>query len=151
MPCPVRVFGAREREVALQWLASLPEGPGISHRLLADSRVLVIEARQPLRAQDFEAPAVTTDDWLRTHDALAGLVIHARDFPGWENLNSLIRHVQFIHDHHRRIERIAIAADSKVTGLAPHLANRFVHSKVRHFAYDELDDALAWAAGPGAP
>ncbi|MGW5114220.1 STAS/SEC14 domain-containing protein [Streptomyces noursei] len=151
MPCPVRVFAAREREAALQWLASLPEGPGVSHRLLTDSQVLVVEAQHPLRAQDFEALATTADGWLRTHDALAGLVIRTRVFPGWENLNGLIRHVQFIHDHHRRIERIAVAGDSKITALAPHLANRFVHAQVRHFAYDALDDALAWAAGPGAP
>ncbi|WP_084768954.1 STAS/SEC14 domain-containing protein [Streptomyces sp. MOE7] len=32
MPCPVRVYGNEERAEALHWLASLPEGPGISHR-----------------------------------------------------------------------------------------------------------------------
>ncbi|ANZ13772.1 SpoIIAA [Streptomyces noursei ATCC 11455] len=146
VPCPVHVFGAQEREEALQWLTSLPEGPGISHRLLTDSRVLVVEVQQPLRSQDFEALAATADIWLQTHDALAGVVIHTREFPGWENLGSLVRHVRFIRDHHRKVERIALAADSRVAALVPHLANHFVHAEVQRFAYDELDDALAWAA-----
>ncbi|MGG7569353.1 STAS/SEC14 domain-containing protein [Streptomyces sirii] len=147
MPCPVRVFDVQERDEALQWLTSLPEGPGISHRLLTDSRVLVVEVEHPLRSQDFDALSVTADNWLRAHDKLAGVVIHTRDFPGWENIGSLIRHVRFIRDHHRKVERIALAADSKVAALAPQLANHFVKAEVRRFAYDELDDALAWAAG----
>lgn len=147
-PCPVRVFGIDEREEALRWLASLPEGPGISHRLVSESQVLVVEVEQPLRAQDFDALALTVDNWLATHTELAGVVIHAREFPGWENIGSLIRHVRFVRDHHRKVRRIALAADSKVASLAPQIANHFVQAEVRRFGYNELDEALAWAAGP---
>ncbi|MBO0655817.1 STAS/SEC14 domain-containing protein [Streptomyces triculaminicus] len=148
-PCPVRVFGSQERDEALRWLASLPEGPGISHRL-TDSEVLVVEVEQPLRTQDFDALASTADNWLRTHAELAGVVIHAREFPGWENIGGLIRHVRFVRDHHRKVRRIALAADSKAATLVPQLANHFVQAEVRRFEYDELDEAIAWAAGPPA-
>ncbi|MGW7486468.1 STAS/SEC14 domain-containing protein [Streptomyces sp. NPDC054786] len=141
----------REREEALDWLASLPQGPGISHRLLPDFRVLVVEVEHPLRAQDFDALAVTADSWLGTHDALAGVVIHLRTFPGWENVGSLIRHVRFIRDHHRKVRRVALAADTKAAALAPQLANHLVRAEVRRFAYDGFEDALARAAGPGLP
>lgn len=147
MPCPVRVFGSRERDEALRWLTSLPEGPGISHRL-TESEVLVVEVEQPLRAPDFDALAWTVDSWLRTHAELAGVVIHAREFPGWENIGGLIRHVRFIRDHHRKVRKIALAADSKIATLVPQLANHFVQAEVRRFEYDELNDALAWAASP---
>ncbi len=149
MACPVRVFGSQERDEALRWLASLPEGPGVSHRL-TESEVLVVEIEQPLRTQDFDDLALTVDSWLGTHAALAGVVIHAREFPGWENIGGLIRHVRFIRDHHRKVRKLALAADSKAAALVPQLANHFVHAEVRRFAYDELDDALAWAAGPPA-
>ncbi|MEV5480070.1 MULTISPECIES: STAS/SEC14 domain-containing protein [Streptomyces] len=147
-PCPVRVFDMRQREAASQWLASLPEGPGVSPRLLTESQVLVVEVEQPLRAQDFDALAVTVDSWLETHDALSGVVVHAREFPGWENLGSLLRHVRFVRDHHRKVRKAALAADSKLAGLVPHLANHFVQAEVRRFGYDELDDAVQWAAHP---
>ncbi|MGW2702804.1 STAS/SEC14 domain-containing protein [Streptomyces sp. NPDC001340] len=148
MPCPVRVFGCQERDEALRWLVSLPEGPGVSHQLLPESTVLVVEVEQPLRAQDFDALAQTVDSWLETHDELAGVVLHARDFPGWENIGSLLRHVRFVRDHHRKVRRVALAADSKLAGLVPHIANHFVQAEARQFGYAELDDAVAWAAGP---
>lgn len=150
MPCPVRVFGSQERAEALQWLASLPEGPGVSHQLLPESHVLVVEVEQPLRAQDFDALGLTVDSWLRTHEELAGVVVHAREFPGWENVGSLLRHVRFVRDHHRKVGRVALAADSKLADLVPHLANHFVQAEVRRFGYDDLEDAVGWAASrPG--
>jgi hypothetical protein len=41
------------------WLRSLPEGPAVSHRLLPESGVIVVEVKQALRAQDFDALAFT--------------------------------------------------------------------------------------------
>ncbi|GLX53968.1 hypothetical protein Shyhy01_69170 [Streptomyces hygroscopicus subsp. hygroscopicus] len=148
IPCPVRVFDVDDRAEALDWLASLPEGPGVSHRLLPESEVLVVDVEQPLRAQDFDALAQTVDNWLETHDALAGVVVHARDFPGWENIAGLLGHVRFVRDHHRKVRKVALAADAKLAGLVPHFANHFVRAEVRQFPYAELDEAVAWAAGP---
>jgi hypothetical protein len=109
--------------------------------------VIVVEVSEPLRAQDFDALAVTADGWLDTHDTVPGIVIHAREFPGWENLSSLLRHVRFVRDHHRRVGRLALAADGKVAELAPRLAEHFVQATVKGFGYDELDRAVGWAAG----
>jgi SpoIIAA-like len=109
--------------------------------------VMVVEVRQALRAQDFDALALTADTWIEAHGELQGLVIHAREFPGWENLAGLLRHVRFVRDHQRKVERVALAADSKLAGLAPGIAEHFVEAEVKSFAYDELDNAIAWAAG----
>lgn len=151
VPCPVRVFEVRQRTAALHWLAGLPEGPGVSYRLLPDAGVVVVEVRHPLRAADFDALAGTVDAWLARHGRLVGIVVHAADFPGWENISGLLRHVRFVHDHHEKVGRIALAADSRLAGLAPHLANHFVRAEVRHFGYDELDRAVAWAAAAFRP
>lgn len=148
MPCPVRVFGNQERDEALCWLSSLPEGPGISHRLLPESHVVVVEVEQPLHAQDFDVLSLTADSWLETHEELAGVVVRAREFPGWENVGSLLRHLSFVRDHHRKVRKVALAADSKLAGLMPHVANHFVQAEVRRFGYDELEDAVAWSASP---
>ena len=147
LPWPVRVFGIDERDKAIDWLSSLPEGPGVSHRLLPESGVIVVEVNEPLRAQDFDALARTADTWLETHDELNGLVIHVREFPGWENVGSFLRHVRFVRDHHRKVNRVALAADSKLANLAHPLAEHFIQAEVKSFGYDELDDAMAWAAG----
>jgi stage II sporulation SpoAA-like protein len=154
MPCPVRVFSNAGLDEAVNWLRALPEGAAVVHRLLPESGVLVVEVNQALRAQDFDALAATADQWIDVHGDLPGLVIHARAFPGWENLGGLIRHVRFVRDHQRRLRRVALASDSKLAGLAPRLAEHFVQAEVRRFGYDELDAAVAWAgdkAAAGAP
>jgi len=146
MPCPVRVFGNKVFAEAVDWLRSLPEGPVVSHRLLPESGVIVVEVKQALRAQDFDALAFTADAWIEAHGDLQGLVIHAREFPGWENMGSFFRHVRFVRDHHRKIKRIALAADTKLASLAPRIAEHFIQAEVKSFGYDELDTAIAWAA-----
>ena len=84
-------------------------------------------------------------------------------FPGWENIAGMLGHFRFVHDHHRAICRVALAADGAVAELAPRLAEHFVRAEIKHFDYDELDDAIAWAGqaaeedsrplrkGPAAP
>jgi len=148
LPFPLRVFGNDERDEAIAWLSALPEGPGVSHYLVSESGVLVVEVTAPLRAQDFDALAATADAWLETHDALPGVVIHARQFPGWENAASMLRHFRFVRDHHRAVRRVALAADGKQADLIAGLAEHFVHAEIKRFGYDGLDEAVAWAAGP---
>ncbi|CAM01754.1 SpoIIAA-like protein [Saccharopolyspora erythraea NRRL 2338] len=145
--CPTRVFGNDELGEATDWLSSLPQGPGVSHHLDSETGVVVVEVQQPLRVQDFDALAVTVDTWLERQGDLHGLVVHAREFPGWQNFPSLLRHMKFVRDHHRRIGRVALAADSKLAELVPHLAKHFVQAEVNRFGYDDLDEAIAWAAG----
>ena len=148
MPFPLRVFGNAERDDAVAWLGSLPQGPGVTHRLLPETGVLVVEVTEPLRAQDFDALAATADAWLATHEALPGIVLHAQAFPGWENVGGMLGHLRFVRDHHRAVRRVALAVDGTIADLAPRLAQHFVQAELRHFGRDELDDALAWAAGP---
>jgi hypothetical protein len=145
MPCPVKSFAIAERHHAIEWLSSLPEGTAASHRLLPDVGVIVVEVKQALRAQDFDALALTADAWIEAHGHLEGLVIHAREFPGWENLGSLIRHVQFVRDHQRKIRRIALVADTKLVSLAPRFAEHFIEAEIKTFGYDDLHNAIAWA------
>lgn len=147
VPCPVRVFTGHERDEAVAWLNELPEGPGVTHRLRPDSGVIVIDVEHPLRVQDFDALAATADAWIEQHNELRGLVVHARAFPGWQNLPSLIRHIRFVHDHHRKIERVALAADSVLGDIVPHLVKHFVRAEVTSFGYQDLDEAVSWAAG----
>ena len=148
VPFPLRVFGTDEYDHAVAWLSTLPEGPGVTHRLLPETGVLVVEIGEPLRAQDFGALTATADAWLATHDMLPGVVLHARSFPGWENVGGLLRHVRFVRDHHKKVRRVAVAVDGALADLAPPIADHFVSAEIRHFDHDDLDEAVVWAAGP---
>jgi hypothetical protein len=147
LPCPVRAFSIKERGNATAWLGSLPREVGVTHRLLPDKGVLVVDANGALHAQDFDALAFTVDPWIEAHGKLEGIVVHARAFPGWENFGSFVRHVQFIRDHHRRIKRVALAVDSKARTLVPRIGEHFIDAEVKTFAFDDFDAAVAWASG----
>jgi len=145
VPCPVRVFANGDRDEAAAWLGSLPEVAAVSHRILPESGVMVVEVHQALRTQDFDALALAADVWIEAHGGLQGFVIHARAFPGWENFASVLRHVRFVRDHQRKIRRIALVIDSAMATLAPVVAEHFIQAEIKSFAYDHLDDAITWA------
>ncbi|HEX9621876.1 MAG TPA: STAS/SEC14 domain-containing protein [Polyangiaceae bacterium] len=147
MPCPVRVFDLEERGRAVEWLASLPQGAAASHRVLADSGVIVLELRRAaLRAEDFDALSATADHFIESHGSLRGLVIHARAFPGWENLGGFLGHMEFVRDYQRKVSKIALCTDSKLARLTPRIAEHFVRAELRQFPYASVDQAIAWAS-----
>ena len=146
MPCPVRIFGNHEWQEALDWLGKSAEGSRLSHRLLSEEGVLILEPEGALRSEDIEAIAMTVDPWIEAHGALRGVVVHARAFPGWENLSSFLRHLRFLRDYQRKVGRVALAADGKLAALTPKLAEHFVSAEVKHFAFTDLEAAVAWAA-----
>jgi hypothetical protein len=145
MPCPVRTFTNAERSQAVAWLEGLPQERGVSFRVLPDAGVIVVEVTSALRAEDFDALSATADGWIEAHGDLHGLVVHAREFPGWENVAGLLHHVRFVRDHHRKIRKLALAVDGVLANLAPQLANHFIEAQIKHFDYDALDQAIAWA------
>lgn len=144
LPCPVRAFSESEYDAAIAWLGSLPSISAASHTLLSDG-VLVIEVSKMLHAHDFDALVLAADTFLKAGGELHGLVIHAHDYTGWENLSHFFRHLRFVNDEHKRVARVAIAGDKGVTSLAPQLARHFVGAEAKTFGYDARDAAVAWA------
>ena len=35
-------------------------------------------------------------------------------FPGWESFGALLGHMKFVHEHHKKVVRIAFATDSPI-------------------------------------
>lgn len=143
VPYPVRVFGSDEKDNAIAWLDS--GAIGLDHHLDTQKKVVTVEIFAPLSSQDFQTLKATVDPWLQKGNTLNGLVIHVKKFPGWENLGSLISHIQFVKEHHHIIRRIAISADGIMASILPNISKHFVNAEVKHFSYDALNDAKAWA------
>ncbi len=145
MPCPVKVFGNAQWEDAVTWLRA-PAETSLTFRMLPGRGVLLVEPHGRLTSGDFDRLTTAVDSWLESsEDALDGLVVHAREFPGWQDFGSFLRHLGFVHDHHRKIRRVALAADGTIAELTPALVDHFVRAEVRRFGYDELEPAIAWA------
>jgi hypothetical protein len=114
------------------------------HELLRDRRILLIAPDGPLKREDFEQLAKEIDPFIAANGRLAGVLIRAKSFPGWENFGALVSHLKFVTDHHRQIERIAAVTDSGFLKIVPRIASHFAQADIRHFDFGEKDRALAW-------
>lgn len=116
----------------------------IQFELLRDKGILVLSPDGPLERADFERLAKEIDPFIASNGRLAGLMICAKAFPGWESFGALLSHLSFVKDHHRKIDRIAAVTDSEFLKIMPHVAKHFVSAQVRQFSSDERAQALAW-------
>jgi stage II sporulation SpoAA-like protein len=122
----------------------------LEHTLDSAQSILYLRPKSALRKEDFEELARTVDPYLEQHGDLAGLVVEAQSFPGWDSFGALAAHVRFVRDHHRRIRKIAIVTDARLGDVAEKLASHFVAATIRHFPAGELDAARRWITSPGA-
>ena len=112
--------------------------------LLRDTGVLVVELRDALTAEDFQAISQTVDPFIRENGKLTGLLIDAPSFPGWESFAALIEHIRFVRDHHRKIDRVAAVTDSTMLAILPKIAGHFIHPEFKAFRRGDRAGALAW-------
>jgi hypothetical protein len=147
VPCPLRVFGNSERAKAIDWLSRPAEHRGLSHRVVADGRAVLITVLGPITTEDFEALDLTLDHLLGT-SSLEGVVVHVKNGPSWQNLGSFLRHVGFVREHHRQLKRLALVAEGKLAVFMPAIARQLLAAEVHGFSHRDLEVAVQWAATP---
>jgi hypothetical protein len=116
----------------------------IEHTLDTKLSILYLRPKSALEQDDFVQLAKTVDPYLAKSGDLAGLIIEAPAFPGWESLGAMAAHFRFVRDHHKRIRKIGLVTDSALGNVAEHLAAHFVSAEIRHFSAQELEAAKQW-------
>ena len=109
--------------------------------------IVVLEPVGRLSEADFQAAAGIIDPYIKNHGALAGIVIHVEDFPGWDSFSALVTHLRFVKDHHKHVSRFAFATDSPVGTAAEKVASHFVSAEIKHFGFLELEASKEWILG----
>lgn len=109
-----------------------------------EAGIAILQPKGALSAEDFDAAASIIDPYLEEHGELRGLIIRTKQFPGWESFGSLVRHMKFVRNHHRRLSRVALVTDSESGRLAEKIAGHFVSAAVRHYPFSEFDSAKSW-------
>jgi hypothetical protein len=100
-----------------------------------------------LTENDFEIIAKVIDPYIEERGSLQGLIIHTKEFPGWDSFAALIKHIKFVKNHHEKLSHVAVVTDSGIGNLAEKIAGHFVAAKIRHFPYDDYIDARNWILG----
>lgn len=104
----------------------------------------LIEPQGPLTKDGFSAIASRIDPIIDNEGPLDGLIVKTREFPGWEGPGDVIAHFRFIRNHHRLIKKIALVTDAQIAEIFPVIVDHFVKAEVRHFGFDDFDEAVAW-------
>ncbi len=88
--------------------------------------------------------AKAVDRYIEATSGLAGLIIEAPAFPGWDSFGAMVTHFRFVRDHHKRVNGIAVVTDSSMGDVAERLASHFVSAGIRHFPAGQIEAARQW-------
>lgn len=116
----------------------------IDAKLMRRDGILIVTPAGQLESTDFEKLHLLVDPYIDAHGSLAGLLIDAESPAGWEQFSSLLSHLRFAHNYHKRIGRVAAVTNSSFLAILPKVADHFSAAEVRHFEYRERDAALDW-------
>ena len=119
----------------------------IEHDLDTVHSILYVRPKSALAADDFASLASTVDPHIEATGGLAGIVIEAPSFPGWDSLGAMVAHFRFVRDHHRRVRKIAVVTDSALGSVAEQLASHFVSAEIKRFPSGETEAAKQWILG----
>ena len=84
----------------------------VEHSLDTANSILYVRPKSALDKGDFDQLAKTVDPYIEKTGDLAGVIVEAPAFPGWESLGAMVAHFRFVRDHHKRVKRIALVTDS---------------------------------------
>ncbi len=116
----------------------------IEYELDTEHSILLVRPQSPLDKDDFVELAKAVDPQIEANGELAGLIIAAPSFPGWDSFGAMVTHFRFVRDHQKHIKKIALVTDSHVADAAEHLGSHFVSAEIRHFAAGQIDQARQW-------
>ena len=106
--------------------------------------IAILEPHGALCEDDFKIANESIDPFIEEHGELDGVIIYTESFPGWDSFSSLITHLKFIKEHHKKVSHVAFVTNSVVGVLSEHVTSHFINAEVKTFAFDELDEAKKW-------
>ena len=116
----------------------------IKHELDTAHSILLVRPESALDKDDFVELAKAVDPLIEDNGDLAGLIISAPSFPGWDSFGAVVSHFRFVRDHEKHIKKVAVVTDSHLGDVAEHLASHFVSAKIRHFPAEQIEQARQW-------
>ncbi|BBZ43996.1 STAS/SEC14 domain-containing protein [Mycobacterium parmense] len=119
----------------------------IDYDLDKEHSLLELRPKAPLDKDDFVELAKSVDPQIEAHGDLAGVIVNAPSFPGWDSFGSFVTHMRFVRDHHKHVKKLALVTDSHIGDVAEHLGSHFVSADVRHFPANQLEQARQWVTG----
>jgi hypothetical protein len=122
----------------------------IEYDLDKEHSILLLQPKSPLEEEDFVKLAQAVDPYIEATGGLAGLIIEAPAFPGWDSFGAMVTHFRFVRDHQKHVKNIGVVTDSHLGGFAEHLTSHFVSAEIKHFPAGQVEAARQWISSQEA-
>ena len=116
----------------------------IDYTLDKEHSILHLRPQSSLAKEDFAALAKAVDPHIEKTGGLAGIIVDAAKFPGWDSFAALAAHLRFVREHHKKVKKIAVVTDSAFGNLGEKLASHFVAAEIKHFPAQQAEAARKW-------
>ena len=113
----------------------------IDYTLDETDSILYVRPKARLEQDDFVQLAKAVDPYIEQRGGLAGLIVEAAAFPGWDGFGAMASHFRFVRDHHKRIKKVAVVTDSALGRVAENLASHFVSAEIKRFPAGDVEAA----------
>ena len=77
----------------------------IEYDLDSEHSILEVRPKSALDKNDFVELAKAVDPQIEAKGDLAGLIISAPSFPGWDSFGAMVTHFRFVRDHHKHVKK----------------------------------------------
>ena len=112
-----------------------------------ENSIAILEPQGALSKDDFVLAAEVIDPFIEKGGILQGIIIYVKDFSGWDSFKALLKHFEFVKEHHKKVAHVAFVTDSLVGEFAEHIGRHFVQAEVKNFSFDALEEAKQWIQG----
>ncbi|MGO9925436.1 MAG: STAS/SEC14 domain-containing protein [Mycobacterium sp.] len=116
----------------------------IEYDLDSEHSILEVRPKSALDKNDFVELAKAVDPHIEADGDLAGVIVNAASFPGWDSFAAMVTHFRFVRDHQKHVKKVAVVTDSHIGDVAEHLGSHFLSAKIQHFPAAQIDQARQW-------
>jgi hypothetical protein len=109
-----------------------------------ENGIAVLSPHGKLSKDDFVNVAKVIDPYIDEVGKLNGIIIYTELFPGWDSFATMIKHLEFVKAHHKKVSHVALVTDSSLGEFGEHFANHFTSAEIKHFAFKEYKKAQKW-------
>ena len=95
----------------------------IEYNLDTAHSILLVHPKSALDKSDFAELTTVVDPQIEKTGELAGLIIDAPEFPGWDNFGTMVTHFRFVRDHHKHVKKVR-SSPTRTSGMSPSVSRR---------------------------
>jgi hypothetical protein len=106
--------------------------------------IVILEHIGKLSEVEFIDASKIIDPFIIENKKLNGLIIYVESFPSWDSFSSLLEHLKFVHNHHKKISHVAFVTNSLLGDFAQSFMDYFISAEIKTFSFPKLDEAKNW-------